>query len=114
MPIVASDGRVLGHLALRHKQPLGDEVLVDRVYRIFLARAAAEINGCRRWGAWRGGCGRRTAGCRGRTGVGGEPWTAGGTRRVPVLDFRGMSAAVRHLPAFAGPMTARPTELWTS
>ncbi len=43
MPIVASDGRVLGHLALRHRQPLGDEVLVDRVYRIFLARAAAEI-----------------------------------------------------------------------
>ena len=43
MPIIASDGRVLGHLALRHKQPLGDEVLVDRVYRIFLARAAAEI-----------------------------------------------------------------------
>lgn len=43
MPIVASDGRVLGHLALWNKQPLGDEVLVDRVYRIFLARAAAEI-----------------------------------------------------------------------
>ena len=43
MPIIASDGRVLGHLALRHKQPLGDEVLVDRVYRIFLGRAAAEI-----------------------------------------------------------------------
>lgn len=43
MPIVASDGRVLGHLALRDRGPLGDEVLVDRVYRIFLARAAAEI-----------------------------------------------------------------------
>ena len=43
MPIVASDGRVLGHLALRHRQPLGDEVLVERVYRIFLGRAAAEI-----------------------------------------------------------------------
>jgi len=43
MPIVGSDGRVLGHLALRHRKPLGDEVLVDRVYRIFIARAAAEI-----------------------------------------------------------------------
>lgn len=43
MPIVASDGRVLGHLALFNRRPLGDEVLVDRVYRIFLARAAAEI-----------------------------------------------------------------------
>jgi PAS domain S-box-containing protein len=43
MPIVASDGRVVGHLALRHRQPLDDAVLVDLVYRIFLARAAAEI-----------------------------------------------------------------------
>lgn len=43
MPIVASDGRVLGHLALRHRRPLDDGVLVDLVYRIFLARAAAEI-----------------------------------------------------------------------
>lgn len=43
MPIVASDGRILGHLALFNRRPLGDEVLVDRVYRIFLARAAAEM-----------------------------------------------------------------------
>jgi PAS domain S-box-containing protein len=43
MPIVASDGRVLGHLALLDKSRLGDEVLVERIYRIFLARAAAEI-----------------------------------------------------------------------
>lgn len=43
MPIIASDGRVLGHLALRHRQRLDDAVLVDLVYRIFLARAAAEI-----------------------------------------------------------------------
>jgi PAS domain S-box-containing protein len=43
MPIVASDGRVLGHLALRHRQALDESVLVDLVYRIFLARAAAEI-----------------------------------------------------------------------
>lgn len=43
LPIVASDGRVLGHLALLDKSRLGDDVLVERVYRIFLARAAAEI-----------------------------------------------------------------------
>ena len=43
MPIVASDGRVLGHLALFNRAPLGDEMLVERVYRIFIARAAAEI-----------------------------------------------------------------------
>ena len=43
MPIVSSDGRILGHLALRDAQALTDDVLVDRVYRIFLARAAAEI-----------------------------------------------------------------------
>ena len=43
LPILASDGRVLGHLALRSTRPLGDEVLVDRVYRIFIARAAAEL-----------------------------------------------------------------------
>jgi PAS domain S-box-containing protein len=43
MPIVASDGRVLGHLALMDKSRLDDEVLVERIYRIFLARAAAEI-----------------------------------------------------------------------
>ncbi len=43
MPIVASDGRVLGHMALRDRAKLGDEVLIERVYRIFLARAAAEI-----------------------------------------------------------------------
>ncbi len=43
VPIVGSDGRVLGHLALLDRAPLSDEVLVDRVYRIFVARAAAEI-----------------------------------------------------------------------
>ena len=43
MPIVASDGRVLGHLAMRDRGPLGDEMLVERVYRIFLARAGAEL-----------------------------------------------------------------------
>ena len=43
MPIIGSDGRTLGHLAFRQRTPLGDEVLVDSVYRIFLARAAAEL-----------------------------------------------------------------------
>jgi PAS domain S-box-containing protein len=43
LPIIASDGRVLGHLALLSRRRLGDDVLVERVYRIFLARAAAEI-----------------------------------------------------------------------
>ena len=43
LPIIASDGRMLGHLAFRHRSPLGDEVLIDSVYRIFLARAAAEL-----------------------------------------------------------------------
>ena len=38
MPIIGSDGRVLGQPALYDKQPLGNEVLVDRIYRVFLAR----------------------------------------------------------------------------
>jgi PAS domain S-box-containing protein len=42
-PIVASDGRVLGHLALFGLQPRGEELLVESVYRVFLARAASEI-----------------------------------------------------------------------
>jgi PAS domain S-box-containing protein len=47
MPIVASDGQVLGHLAFLHTEPLGDEIMVDSIYRIFLARAAAEMERCR-------------------------------------------------------------------
>ena len=47
MPIVASDGRVLGHLAFFDRSPRGDEMLVDSVYRIFLARAAAEMERAR-------------------------------------------------------------------
>jgi hypothetical protein len=43
MPIIASDGRLLGHLAFFNRTPLGDEMLVESVYRIFLARAAAEL-----------------------------------------------------------------------
>ena len=43
MPIIASDGRMLGHLAFFDSRPRGDDMLVDSIYRIFLARAAAEI-----------------------------------------------------------------------
>jgi len=43
MPIIGSDGHVLGHLAFFDRAPRGDELLVDSVYRIFLSRAAAEM-----------------------------------------------------------------------
>ena len=43
LPIIASDGRVLGHVAFFDAKPRGDELLVGSIYRIFLARAAAEI-----------------------------------------------------------------------
>ncbi len=43
LPIVASDGRMLGHLAFFDSKPRGDDMLVDSIFRIFLARAAAEI-----------------------------------------------------------------------
>lgn len=43
LPIIASDGRMLGHLAFLDRSPRGDEMLVDTIYRIFVARAAAEI-----------------------------------------------------------------------
>lgn len=43
LPIVGSDGRVLGHLAFFDRAPRGDEMLLGSVYRIFLARAAPEL-----------------------------------------------------------------------
>jgi PAS domain S-box-containing protein len=43
LPIIASDGRMLGHLAFFDTRPRGDDMLVDSIYRIFLGRAAAEI-----------------------------------------------------------------------
>ena len=43
LPIIASDGRMLGHLAFFDARPRGDDLLVESIYRIFLARAAAEI-----------------------------------------------------------------------
>lgn len=38
-----NDGRVLGHLAFLSTRPRGEELMVRSVYRIFLARAAADI-----------------------------------------------------------------------
>jgi len=43
MPIRASTGRVLGHLAFFDRVPRGDDMLVDSIYRIFIARAAVEM-----------------------------------------------------------------------
>jgi GAF domain-containing protein len=43
LPIIASDGRMLGHLAFFDTKARGDDMLVDSIFRIFLARAAAEI-----------------------------------------------------------------------
>jgi PAS domain S-box-containing protein len=43
LPIVGDDGRVLGHLAFFDRAPRGDEMLLGSVYRIFLARAASEL-----------------------------------------------------------------------
>ena len=43
LPIIASDGRMLGHLAFFDSRPRGEDLLVDSIYRIFLARAAAEM-----------------------------------------------------------------------
>lgn len=43
LPIIGSDGRVIGHLAFFNKRPLDDDVRVDSIFRIVLARAAAEM-----------------------------------------------------------------------
>lgn len=43
VPILDNRQRVLGHLAFLDRKPLGDDVLVDAVFRIFTARAAAEL-----------------------------------------------------------------------
>lgn len=43
VPIVDDRQRVLGHLAILDRKPMGDDVLVDAVFRIFTARAAAEL-----------------------------------------------------------------------
>jgi PAS domain S-box-containing protein len=43
LPIIASDGRMLGHLAFFDSRPRSDDMLVDSIFRIFIARAAAEM-----------------------------------------------------------------------
>lgn len=43
VPILAQGGQVLGHLAFLDRQPRGEELLLDSVYRIFTARAALEL-----------------------------------------------------------------------
>lgn len=43
LPIFGSDDRVIGHLAFLDRREMNDDMLVDAVYRIFTARAAAEI-----------------------------------------------------------------------
>jgi len=48
LPIRARDGAVLGHLAFFDRCARGDDMLVDSVFRIFLARAADEMEQRRR------------------------------------------------------------------
>jgi len=43
IPIFASDKRVIGHLVFLDTREMGDDMLIDSVYRIFTARAAAEM-----------------------------------------------------------------------
>lgn len=43
LPIHARDGNVIGHLAFVHAAPMGEDMLVESVYRIFAARAGVEI-----------------------------------------------------------------------
>lgn len=43
IPIIGSAGTVLGHLAFLSVAPMDEEMLVDSIYRIFTARAAAEL-----------------------------------------------------------------------
>jgi PAS domain S-box-containing protein len=43
LPILGRDGGVIGHLAFVGDAPMDDDMLIDSVYRIFTARAAAEL-----------------------------------------------------------------------
>jgi PAS domain S-box-containing protein len=54
LPIVGSDGRLLGHLAFFDRRPRGEELLVDAIYRIFTGRAACEIERLRALGRTQG------------------------------------------------------------
>ena len=41
--LVARDGSIIGHLAFLDREPMGPDVVLESVYRIFTARAAVEI-----------------------------------------------------------------------
>lgn len=43
VPILDDRRRVLGHLAILDRKAMGDDVLIEAVFRIFTARAAAEL-----------------------------------------------------------------------
>ena len=43
IPIFGRDGGVLGHLAFLDRRPMDGGMLVDAVFRLFAARAAAEL-----------------------------------------------------------------------
>jgi hypothetical protein len=43
LPIIASDGRMLVHLAFFESRRRGSDLFAKSIYRTFLARAAAEI-----------------------------------------------------------------------
>ena len=43
IPIFASDGKVIGHLALLDTREMADDMLVASIYRVFTARAGAEM-----------------------------------------------------------------------
>ena len=44
VPLLAADGRILGHLCVFDEQPMPDEPRTLTVFRIFAARAAAELD----------------------------------------------------------------------
>ncbi len=43
MPLIALDGRILGHLAIVDRRPMPEEPRVHALFRIFAARATAEL-----------------------------------------------------------------------
>ncbi|SBT06532.1 PAS/PAC domain-containing protein (fragment) [Candidatus Accumulibacter aalborgensis] len=43
IPIFASDGKVIGHLALLDSKEMADDMLFASIYRVFTARAGAEM-----------------------------------------------------------------------
>ena len=43
LSISCSDGRVIGHIAFLDRKPMSEDMLLDSIYRIFAARAGAEL-----------------------------------------------------------------------